>query len=388
MASAQPSFCLHNGQIVLVDSNNRMQPAHEASWKDVLGDHNGGDDDRSCTSSDMSDEGSSFADEDESDCEMDRSMVMMDASSRENITMRSYSNLISANGNRSSVSLSADFAVAEAKSHKNEQETREKQEKQAESSTEKSNIAKAKSLQDLMSESSKKNKTGPQPMKAIQRVSAQECQPGASREAQIAVQPDEYLCGLLETKLDRIRYNSPILGDYFLKPTAEHIAAWDHDLLKAIRTRDLPLLQKMHQQDGKPLQASNQFGESILHVCVRRGTLDILKYLMSQGVSPRVYCDYGRTPLHDAFWTIGNPESLKMAAMILRVCPEMLLVTDKRGFTPLNYVPRDRWGDCCRFLDRCAPLMLGRLKNNGRSAAPPAATNPATAGNKLVGLTA
>ena len=383
MSTAQPSFCLHNGQIMLIDnSSNQMQHAHHANnWKSVLGDDAKDEDERSCTSSNMSDDQSwtdeSSLDDDESDCEMERSMVMMDSSFRENADMRSYSKLISANGNRSTVSLSADFALAEAKSQANQQK---------QSTPEKTTMAKAKSLQDLMSESSKQNNTRPPPMKAIQRVSAQDSALG-SQDQGMVLQPDDHLCGLLETKLDRIPYDSPILGEYFLKPTAQHMAAWDHDLLKAIRTQDLPLLQKMHQEDGKRLQASNQFGESIVHVCVRRGTSEILRYLLSQGVSPRVHCDYGRTPLHDAFWTIGNPDSLKMAAMILKVCPEMLLVTDKRGFTPLNYVPRDRWADCCRFLDRCAPLMLGRLKNNGRSTATTTVTTTSNS-TTLAGLAA
>ncbi|CAB9507668.1 ANK [Seminavis robusta] len=197
-------------------------------------------------------------------------------------------------------------------------------------------------------------------MAAIQKVSAQE----ASTPGDSSAKPSDHLCTILETQLDRVPFAA--LGDYFLKTTPEHIAAWDAELLRTVRTQDLPLLKKMHQA-GARLQASNQFGESILHVCVRRGTPAILHYLLQQGqVSPRVHCDYGRTPLHDAFWTFTNePNSVQMIALLLKQCPEMLLVTDKRGFTPLDYVPRNRWGDCCRLLDRCVPL-LNRLKNNGR----------------------
>ena len=199
-------------------------------------------------------------------------------------------------------------------------------------------------------------------LQAIQKVSAQD----GSGTPDNAIKPDKFLCQLVNTpELDSVPYHS--LGDYFLKTTPEHIAAWDGDLLRAIRTQDLELVQKLHQEQGKPLQACNQFGESILHVCVRRGTPAILRYLLEQaGVSPRVHCDYGRTPLHDVFWTFtNNPNSVHMAGILVAQCPEMLLVRDKRGFTPLDYVPRDQWANCCQFLQRCQP-MLARLKNNGK----------------------
>jgi Ankyrin repeats (3 copies) len=200
-------------------------------------------------------------------------------------------------------------------------------------------------------------------LRAVQKVSAQEAS-GVST-ANNSTKPSDHLAHLLETKLDRVPFDA--LGDYFLKATPEHIAAWDGELLRAIRNQDLALVKKMHQA-GATLQASNRFGESILHVCVRRGSPAILRYLLQEGqVSPKVHCDYGRTPLHDALWTFSNePNSLQMIALLLKQCPEMLLVTDKRGFTPLDYVPREHWNDCCILLDRCLPLLV-RLKNNGRS---------------------
>lgn len=198
------------------------------------------------------------------------------------------------------------------------------------------------------------------PMKAIQRVSAQACSPGD-------VPPNEYLCKILETELDQVPCD--LLGDYFLKTTPEHIAAWNGDLVRAVRTQAFDRIKEMHRE-GKPLQASNQFGESVLHVCVRRGTPEILNYLLREGgVSPRVHCENGRTPLHDAFWTFnGDEQSIKMTALLLKQCPEMLLIKDKRGFTPLHYVPRSQWESCYKFLSRCLPL-LSKLRNNGRGGA-------------------
>lgn len=198
----------------------------------------------------------------------------------------------------------------------------------------------------------------PAPMRAIQKVSARAAAPGD-------VNPNDYLCKLLQTSLDRVPHDA--LGAYFLESTPEIIKAWDGDLLRAVRTQNLELIKEMHRR-GKPLQAGNQFGESILHVCVRRGTPEMLSYLLKEGgVSPRVRCENGRTPLHDAFWTFNDDErSVKVTALLLKQCPEMLLITDKRGFTPLDYVPRLQWEACYKFLSRCMPLLM-KLKNNGRT---------------------
>lgn len=56
--------------------------------------------------------------------------------------------------------------------------------------------------------------------------------------------------------------------------------------------------------------------------------------------------DYHRTPLHDAFWTSeANPTVIDYLLRQPNVA-EMLLLKDKRGFTPLDYARREdrtRW---------------------------------------------
>lgn len=115
-------------------------------------------------------------------------------------------------------------------------------------------------------------------------------------------------------------------------------------LMTAVRQDNLTVIQKMHE-DGENLQCCNQFGESVLHAVARRGRADILKYLVNEaGVSLRVCCDTGRNPLHDACWTT-NP-NFDCITFILEECADLLLIADKRGFTPLDYAPKDsyrRW---------------------------------------------
>jgi len=222
-----------------------------SNWKDILGDD---DDARSSTSSNMSEEDSwtddsSFDDDDddddnESDCdENNTSMMIMDTSCMDN-SSRNYSQSCTIKPNRSTASLMADFAMPEPKIQKQQLQT----------PFQMAAMAKARSMLDLSSADNEVKKQKPLRMNAIQRVSAQDCASGT--EVANVTKPDDHLSNLLETQLDRVPYAS--LGDYFLKATPEHIAAWDHDLLRAIRTHDLPLIKKMHQE-GKPLQASNQF---------------------------------------------------------------------------------------------------------------------------------
>ena len=58
----------------------------------------------------------------------------------------------------------------------------------------------------------------------------------------------------------------------------------------------------MHKK-GKTLQCCNRFGESAIHMACRHDLTDVVKFSIEEvGSILRVRDDYGRTPLHDAFW--------------------------------------------------------------------------------------
>ena len=153
-------------------------------------------------------------------------------------------------------------------------------------------------------------------------------------------------------------YNS--LDGFFLDTKPEYVAAWTNELTAAVRAHNLKELQAMHKQ-GHRLQACNQFGESIVHLTVRRGTPEILSFLLHEaGVSMRVCCENGRTPLHDAAWSLNDdPKSYQKMMILLAESPMQLFITDKRGFTPLQYVPRARWAECNEFMQK--QYAKGRL---------------------------
>lgn len=106
--------------------------------------------------------------------------------------------------------------------------------------------------------------------------------------------------------------------------------------------------------------ASNKFGESVVHVACRRGGMDVIRFLLANGGSRTCCDDLGRFPLHEVCWAaqprfdivrlfLDDPSNCKANADDDTAC--LLLVTDKRGCTPLRYVREESWSQWCRFLD-------------------------------------
>lgn len=130
--------------------------------------------------------------------------------------------------------------------------------------------------------------------------------------------------------------------DHFLKTTDEHLASYELDIIQAVRKNDIEYLRAA-RDNGKSLQCCNVFGESICHLACRRSSVDLVSYLVTEGkVSLNVRDDYGRTPLHDACWKMDP--NFELVDLILDLEPELLLIADKRGHSPLDYCRREHWG--------------------------------------------
>jgi ankyrin repeat protein len=133
------------------------------------------------------------------------------------------------------------------------------------------------------------------------------------------------------------------------------IKGYSLDLMEAVRKNDVAQIKALHKA-GRNLQCANRFGESILHAICRHGRTEMLQYLVEKcGVYIQVTCDGGRSPLHDACWT-AQP-SFDCIAYALKILPQLLLVADKRGFTPLDYAPRDSHEDWEKFLRKNVNLL-------------------------------
>mmetsp|Transcript_3062 Transcript_3062/g.4126 ORF Transcript_3062/g.4126 Transcript_3062/m.4126 type:complete len:191 (+) Transcript_3062:152-724(+) len=138
------------------------------------------------------------------------------------------------------------------------------------------------------------------------------------------------------------------IEDFFTEPTAEDYQAYDFDVLKAVRNSDVESLRQLHKQ-GKNLRCCNRARETLMHVACRRGDTEVVRFLVEEAQVPVQVCDdYGRTPMHDAFWT--SEPNFEVMDILLAQCPDLLLVKDMRGHTPLHYAPKEHWKTWVRHL--------------------------------------
>ena len=161
----------------------------------------------------------------------------------------------------------------------------------------------------------------------------------------------------------------PVLSieDKFHEHTLAEIAAYPPTAM-LVRNNDLPGLRMAHRGSAgsTTLQTANKFGESLLHIACRRGYDDIARYLLDEaGVTPWVRDDFGRTPCHDACWT-ATP-NLALMDLLVQRCPEMLLMSDKRGSTPLDYVRKDNWDVWRQFLSERWDVICPRVGSSTSS---------------------
>jgi Ankyrin repeats (3 copies) len=128
----------------------------------------------------------------------------------------------------------------------------------------------------------------------------------------------------------------------------------------AIRTGNLKVLQlALSDSPTMNLNACNRFGERLIHTAARRQEAEILKYLIhDQNVATRVICESGRTPLHDACWTMRP--NFHAIRTLLEAVPDYLRIADNRGFTPLQYIPRDTWREWNDLLEQNPCLVVPR----------------------------
>jgi ankyrin repeat protein len=97
-----------------------------------------------------------------------------------------------------------------------------------------------------------------------------------------------------------------------------------------------------------------------VHAAARRGHVHILRYLVEWGrVNMTVCCQQGRTPLHDATWS-AQP-NFDVIRFLLEHNPEFLLLSDKRGFAPLDYAPKSSYGQWEAFLNQHRDYLLSQV---------------------------
>ncbi|CAM9758999.1 unnamed protein product [Choristocarpus tenellus] len=135
---------------------------------------------------------------------------------------------------------------------------------------------------------------------------------------------------------------------YVTVPTEDMTKAYDMEFVRVIHKRDMVLLRSL-KEAGRNMNACNKFGESLLHMAMRRGEIEIVRFMVQNGAVLMVCDDQGRTPLHDACW--GTQPYFELVRIVLDRNRDMIRVKDRRGFTPLSYVRRESWVEWCCFLE-------------------------------------
>mmetsp|Transcript_24906 Transcript_24906/g.58810 ORF Transcript_24906/g.58810 Transcript_24906/m.58810 type:complete len:336 (-) Transcript_24906:60-1067(-) len=120
------------------------------------------------------------------------------------------------------------------------------------------------------------------------------------------------------------------------------------------------------QTEEHPFRCSNRFGESLLHLTCRRGRTEMVRFLVEEMTNNKaeearrvltVRDDCLKTPLHDACWT-PSP-NFELVELILKHCPEQVLMEDIRGNTPFDYVRKEDYNRWLKFLWHHKSLLRG-----------------------------
>ncbi|CAM9589608.1 unnamed protein product [Choristocarpus tenellus] len=163
------------------------------------------------------------------------------------------------------------------------------------------------------------------------------------------VHPEDYLHGILKERGYSTEMVPSLETPYHQPPTAYQVTAYGKDIVQAVLGEDVETLSAM-RTSGRSMCACNRFGDSILHMACRRGRVRSLRYLLGEcGEGTELSDDCGRTLLHDACWT-AEPR-FDIASTVLDKDLRLLRILDKRGSSPLQYVPQEHWRLWCAFFE-------------------------------------
>jgi hypothetical protein len=131
--------------------------------------------------------------------------------------------------------------------------------------------------------------------------------------------------------------------------------------VNAVRAKDVESLRQLlleGDEEGSSAlltKCRSKFGDSLLHMACRWGHLEVVQFLLEQGMPTRLVDDIGRTPLHDACWT--SVPQFSIVERLIQEAPELLLVQDHRGHTPLQFIRPEHASQWNSFLHQHQQLL-------------------------------
>lgn len=178
-------------------------------------------------------------------------------------------------------------------------------------------------------------------------------------------------------------------SNYDMTPSPLQLASFGTELVRAIHHSDVPKLSELLRTGLSP-NPCNQFRDSIVDLVCKKANAPVFRCLVEHGCDLRVCDGFGRTPLHHCCWAANFCPDI--ASIILQTDPQQLLMEDKRGQTPLEYVRAEQAADWIAFLEDRAnqffptggslakPVSMKEMRNHeGHLPDPPHALPPALA---------
>ncbi|CAJ1955127.1 unnamed protein product [Cylindrotheca closterium] len=160
-----------------------------------------------------------------------------------------------------------------------------------------------------------------------------------------------------QQKLEELLQKAGIVGfrrvkadeaEYEVVPSALQLASFGTRVVKAVHTSDEKALSELMKCGLSP-NPCNQFRDSILDLVCKRGNFVIFDCLIQHGTDLQTMDGFGRTPLHHCCWASSFCRPIVDA--ILERDPMQLMIEDKRGQTPLEYVRADLASDWIHYLE-------------------------------------
>lgn len=190
--------------------------------------------------------------------------------------------------------------------------------------------------------------------------------------------PQTYLDAVMRSRGLAVDTYAALATAYYNRPSPLQVASYDVHLIALLKKRDCAALRGCLAAGLAP-NPCNTHGESFLHTVCRLGDPELLKALLDAGGDLQCADDYGRTPLHDACWSVTPCwESIEL---ILDRDVNLLRVRDCRQALPLSYVQKQHWGEWITFLQArkekyfpehgSAPPLLARQRPHSRPAPDP-----------------
>lgn len=137
-------------------------------------------------------------------------------------------------------------------------------------------------------------------------------------------------------------------AEYEVIPSALQLASFGTHLVKAVHTSDCQTLSDLLNCGLSP-NPCNQFRDSVVDLVCKRGNAGIFQCLLDHGSDLQTVDGFGRTPLHHCCW--ASNFSRQIVDAILERDPIQLMIEDKHGQTPLEYVRPDLASDWIEYLE-------------------------------------